>query len=170
MANTYKDNKGLATDALEIYERFKTFTLKEMDSAVKSALSKGASVIAKQTKQNLKSRLPNSTKRNVTKYKDTLVDAVKSSIWKKKGNTPNEAKVHIMGNRDQYGGTFRTRFFEKGVADMSRKNTNGKIIFGGSIKPLHFFRDAVIATKDEVIQVIDETLEKKIREINDKKF
>lgn len=170
MSDTYKENGGLATDAFEIYQRFSTFTLKEMNQAVRAALSKGANIIKKQTVANLKQKLPNSTKRNVTKYKDTLTDAVVASIWKKKGNTPDEAKVHIMGSRAQYSGTFRARFFEKGVSDMSRKNTNGKTIFGGSIQPLYFFRDAVVATKDEVVSAIDETLTKKINEINDKKF
>lgn len=169
MVDTYSTSKGLATDALEIYTRFKSFTMKEMNQAVKAALGAGARVIQKQAKENLRSRLPKSKVRNVTKYKDTLVDAVRTSIYKKKGNNPDEASVHIMGTREQYSGTFRARFFEKGVEDMSRKR-NGKIIFGGSIKPLWFFKDAIISTKDEVIQTIDKTLTDKINEINDMKF
>lgn len=167
----YNDSKGLSTNAVEIYQRFKTFTLKEMNKAINDALVKAARVIQKQTKQNLKSRLPKSNTRNVTKYKDTLLDAVRVGGRKDKATKSIlDRSVHVMGTQSKYSGTYRTRFFEKGTDDRYRKTKDGKKVFCGRIKPLYFFRDAVIATKDEVIQVIDETLEKKINEINDKKF
>lgn len=178
MANnqTYRESGGFACDAAEIYEMFRNFSIKEMDKVAKAAVGKGASIIAKQTKTNLKSRLPASRVRNVTKYKDTLVDAVKTSVFKKKGTTPNEGKVHIMGTRDKYSGTFRTRFFELGTDDRYRKDPRtGKKVFCGRINAeklgtKYFFKSAIQTTKNEVLSAMDEMLEKKIIEINDKKF
>lgn len=174
MANnpTYRESGGFACDAAEIYAMFRDFTIKEMDKTVNSALYKGASIIVRQAKTNLKSRLPASRVRNVTKYKDTLVDAIR--VGKRKDKT--EKTAHIMGVRDKYSGTFRTRFFELGTDDRYHTDPRtGKKVFCGRINAeklgtKFFFKSAIQTTKNEVLEAMDEMLEKKIIEINDKKF
>lgn len=148
-------NAELTTNALEVIEDFKKFNIKEMRKATKTALRKGAQVLAKKTRQLLKSRLPNATKRN-KKYRDRLSDGVRYKVDK----NGDIAKVHIMGSRKKGSGTFRLRFFEKGT--KVRKNR-------GQIKPLHFFKSAGQQSQNEVNNAVTQHLIETIKKIKEKR-
>jgi len=126
---------GLTTNALEVFEQFREFNLKEMRKATKTALRKGAQVLSKNTKKQLRQKLRAASKRN-PKYNDRLIDAVRYSV-DRKGNL---AKVHIMGTQKKGSGTFRLRFFERGTKIRTHKS--GKKIGKTLSKPvLQFTKD-----------------------------
>jgi len=154
------NNASLTTNAYEVIQEFKEFTLKEMNKATRTALRKGAQVLQKTTKKFLKQQLKKATHRN-PKYNDRLIDAVRYAV-DKKGNL---AKVHIMGTDKKGSGTFRLRFFEKGT--KVRKHKNGKNI--GQIKPLRFFERARLVSQNEINNALTTHLNATIKKINEKR-
>ena len=123
-----------------------------------AALYSGASVLKEQTKTNLTTMLPASTRQN-PKYTDTLLDAIR--------NTHSEGDVvtvHILGSRASGSGTYRTRFFEKGTKQGTRyqKTRNGKPLrkkkFVGQPPALHFFSSAVESSEPRVIHAMEEII------------
>lgn len=151
---------GLTTNALEVFEQFREFNLKEMRKATKTALRKGAQVLSKNTKKQLRQKLRAASNRN-SKYNDRLIDAVRYSV-DKKGNL---AKVHIMGTQKKGSGTFRLRFFEKGTKIRTHKS--GKKI--GKISALGFFEYARINSQNDINNAVSTHLIATIKKINEKR-
>lgn len=155
------NNASLTTNAYEVIQEFKDFTLKEMNKATKTALRKGAQVLANATKRKLRSSLRAATHRS-TKYNDRLIDAIRYSVDRK----GDEAKVHIMGTNKKGSGTFRLRFFEKGTKVRKHKK-NGKNI--GRISALNFFSSARSSSQGKVNEAVTKQLIATIKKINEKR-
>ena len=129
---------------------------KKMPDIERHALYHAAYYMRSKIKEYLKHAVPKSDQRN-PKYIDTLQDAVLFT-------RPDGASltVHAMGNRKKGSGTYRTRFFERGTRDRYQKTWNGvklkKKRFLGSIKPTHFFADAVAAERGNVAKQMEEII------------
>lgn len=154
-------NASLTTNAYEVIQDFKEFTLKEMNRATKTALRKGAQVLSTTTKQFLRRAVKGASRRN-PKYNDRLVDGVRYSV-DRKGNI---AKVHIMGKQSKGSGTFRLRFFEKGTKVRRHKRT-GKSV--GAIKAYNFFSMARSSSSSKINNAITTHLIATIKKIKEKR-
>lgn len=133
--------------------------LKVMSRAEQSALRKGANVIKKNTKANLKT-----TGINIghnPKYTDTLNDGVRTSKVK-----DGAVVVHVMGTQKTGSGTFRLRFFEGGTQERYAKTYKGRPLKKkhrlGSIKSYNFFNSALSSSQSEVMDAMDAQLTKYI--------
>lgn len=133
--------------------------LKVMSRAEQSALRKGANVIKKNTKANLKTTGIN-IGRN-PKYTDTLNDGVRTSKVK-----DGAIVAHIMGTQKTGSGTFRLRFFEGGTQERYAKTYKGRPLKKkhrlGAIKSYNFFNSALSSSQSEIMDAMDEQLTKYI--------
>ena len=134
--------------------------LKVMSRAESSAIRKGANVIKKNTKSNLRTsgikyNTPNE------KYNDKLIDAVRSSKVKN-----GSVVVHIMGTQKNGSGTFRLRFFEGGTRERFQRTYNGQPLKKkrrlGHISAYNFFNSALSSSQSEVMDAMDAQLTKYI--------
>jgi len=144
-----KDEIGVGIDAVS----------KVMARAEAAALRKGAQVLKKNTKSNLKST---GIRIGVNPlYIDKLSDGVMSSKVKE-----GSIIVHVMGTRKKGSGTFRLRFFEGGTKERYQKTWKGKKLKVprrlGHIKAYGFFNSAVSSSTDEVMKAMNEQLTKYI--------
>jgi hypothetical protein len=133
--------------------------LRVMPNAVNSGLRAAARLLYTATRKILRSKFPNSTKRNPL-YNDTLYDGVK---MKKPHN--GEIAVHVMGTKKKGSGTFRLRFFEGGTADRYQTKIKGKTLkkkrYIGKIEALRFFEAANGQISQSVVNSkMDEQIEK----------
>ena len=168
-------NIEFKADTTDLQKMVRYFSEKDWKTVKKRALSSGANTLKKEAKKSLKTLLPNSTKRS-DKYKDKLIDAIRSSKIQDKGLAEMTVKVHTMGTKKSGSGTFRTRFFEGGtkertqkprVVSKGRKYTHSRKV--GKIKALHFFSDSVSNSKIAETD-ITKVLEEQIQKINNKKY
>lgn len=134
--------------------------LKVMSRAEQSALRKGANIIKKRTKQNLRSTGIDINRPN-DKYNDKLIDAVRSSKVR-----DGAIVTHVMGTTKTGSGTFRLRFFEGGTQERYAKTYNGKPLKKkhrlGKIKAYNFFNTALNSSQSEVMDAMDAQLTKYI--------
>lgn len=151
----------------EQWNDFKKLGKAEALKVLRKAMSKGADVLTEETKDNLRANFPNAFVKGINKYKkysDTVAEGVRASVYNPKGNTPWEAKVHILGTRKKTSGTFRLRFFEVGA--NGEKDKTGRV---HKLKALHFFKDARDSKMNDVYRTINEAmndmLPKKLEEI-----
>lgn len=156
-------NDGISVDVSGAKEMFESLSTRKIIGMQKKVLRKAANEVKKEAKSRLRQAMPNASKNN-PKYNDTLLDAVKVSVWE--DNNGAYSKVHTMGSRKKSSGTFRTRFFEGGT--VVRKTGKGQS--RGSLKALYFFGGATSATKQKVDSTIDIELSKVIQNIANKKY
>lgn len=158
----------LEVDVLEMFNKFKELTAKEMDMAVKKAITKAAREIREKTVQNAESGIKTYNNHPDGPYNgDTILDAPRvSRIEDRYDEDSLSIKVHVMGTRKSDSQTYRFRFLEKGTKDRYQLTYRGKELkkprYLGSIKPRHYFRKANEETNVESIYVkeIDEAINK----------
>lgn len=146
------------------FSEFASYTEREVNKAIRSALGKAARLVRKKAKANLGDALPKAKKRSL-KFSDKLVDAIRISKYNK---DTASILVHTMGTRKADSGTFRTKFFESGTAERvlkRRRKKDGSPWKTGSIKALRFF-DQARSSESEIQSTIDETLTEAINRIN----
>lgn len=158
----------LEVDVLEMFNKFKELTAKEMDRAVKKAITKAAREIRDKTVENAESGIKTYENHPDDGYNgDTILDAPRvSRIEDRYDEDSVSIKVHVMGSRKSDSQTYRFRFLEKGTKDryqLTYKNQrlkNPRYI--GRITPRHYFRRANEETNVESIYVkeIDEAINK----------
>lgn len=160
-------------NALSIVKEFNDFcdlSINELANAFKSALSATGMVLKKETLRQLKSKLPAASESS-TKYNDRMIDAVRLSILKNKGNNvgQEEAFVHILGTRSSGSGTYRLRFFEGGTKDRTIKTGKfaGKEV--GHIAALNFFDTAIKSSYEKMKTTMDQRISSIIDKINETK-
>lgn len=162
-------NSGLETNVVEVWANFQELTSRQMTSAIKKAVSRGAAELKKETISQLGSTGIDTSAPN-TKYNDKLSDGV--MMRKAQGNYDEDiySIVHIMGTRATGSGTFRLRFFEKGTKDRYQKTMNGNPLkkprFLGHIKPYWFFKNANSTIESRLDQIYIEEIDKAIDKIN----
>ena len=134
--------------------------LKVMSRAEQSALRKGANVIKKNTKQNLRST-GIKVKKPSDKYTDRLIDGVRTSKVK-----DGSIVVHVMGTRKTGSGTFRLRFFEGGTRERYATTYKGHQLKKkrrlGHIKSYNFFNSSLNSSQSDIINAMDVQLTKYI--------
>lgn len=128
---------------------------------MKSALVKGANVITKEAKSQVKKKVGSSTthytkpnkKGKIRTY--SINTGIKSTQYKKGSTYSNEAVAasHIMGD-------FRLKFFENGTSVRKTKSgaTRGKISNG----KFKFFETSTASKEQEAYDVIEKELNKLI--------
>lgn len=162
-------------DTTDLQKMNSYFSGNDWKAVKRRALQEGATKIKKAARYSFKEQLPNATKRS-KKYKDRLIDAIRSTKITDKGLADMSIGVHTLGTRKSGSGTFRARFFEGGtkvrtqgpyVDSLGRKYVHSRKV--GSIKPLHFFTDSV---KDANVAEMDmvKMLSQQVEKINNKKY
>ena len=159
---------GLETENLvDVFERFKQLTFKEMDGAMKRALRKSAQAIRKQTIANTKAGILTRNNHPGGEYEQgNIWDAVRVSKLIDKYDEVQSIKVHVMGNGQPHSKTFRYRFLEKGTKDRYAKTIKGKQLakprYLGRITPRRYFRAANSSVNIEPIYMneINKAVEK----------
>lgn len=159
---------GLETNIVEVFEKFKELTAREMTKAVKRAINKAASTLKANTLSELYATGINISSNS--NYSDKLDDGVR--MRKASGNYDEDinAMVHIMGSRSSGSGTFRLRFFEAGTKDRYQTKINGtplkKPRFIGRIKPYWFFKSANSTLESQLDMIYMDEIDKTIQKIN----
>lgn len=146
---------GLEVDVLEMFNKFKELTAKEMDRAVKKAITKAAREIRDKTIQNAESSIKTYNNHPDDPYNgDSILDAPRvTKIEDRYDEDSVSIKVHVMGSQKSDSQTYRFRFLEKGTKDRKYYTKNGKEKKIGRIKPRHYFRQANEETNVESIYV-----------------
>lgn len=163
---------GLETDIEQVFERFADLTQKEMNKAVRKAISDAAKELVKDTKTNLRSSI---VKRGRSKglYNDKIEDAVMRSKITGDFGEEIEGKVHIMGTQKKYSGTYRARFLEKGTKDRFQKYIHGKPLkkpkYTGKVQAKWFFRRANDSLVSKIERIYTNSLNAAIDKINNSK-
>ena len=165
---------GLECDVEKVFEQFCELTNEEMNKAVKSALKSGAVELKKQTQQNLTSSLKKRDN-HPGKYNDRIEDAVRISKFDNDNFDEDlYIKVHIMGTRAKYSGTYRARFLEKGTKDRYAKRYNRKELqiprYLGHIDGKWFFKNAQGQVFPHIQQIFMDSIDKAVNKINDAKI
>lgn len=165
------DIMGFETNIIEVFDKFRDLTAREMTKAVKRAINKAASTLKANTLSEL-----HATGINIgtnQKYSDTLDEGVR--MRKAGGNYDEEiySVVHIMGSRASGSGTFRLRFFEGGTKDRYQTKINGvelkKPRYIGNIKPYRFFQSANSTIESQLDAIYMEEIDKAVQKINNSK-
>lgn len=153
---------GIKVDDKELIKALSNLSFKKMNKAYRDGLKKSLDPILKQTKINLrKSDIKNVNQPYVSKKTGkryiSMLQGIKTSVYV--GKTEDSyGKVHIMKE-------FRLKWFEKGT--QLRKNSKGQD--RGQIKPVWFFRDAVMQKSKEAEDTLDENIRKSILKAWDNK-
>lgn len=134
----------------------------KLPKAETHALYHAAYFLRDKIRNELVSKIPKATQKN-PRYNDTLVDAV--GFTKVDGAS---LTVNAMGTRKTGSGTYRTRFFENDTRDRYQKTYKGiklkKKRFLGHITGTHFFKSAVQANEQGVVEMMREIIGKYVQE------
>ena len=169
-------NIEFRVDTSEMEKMNRWFNERDWLNVKKRALNKAVSHLKKDAKDLFKTKLPAATFKN-PKYKDRLIDAIRSSKVKETGIAELSVKVHTMGSRKAGSRTYQARFFEGGTQErtmpaytdsLGRKYTKSRST-GRIHPPLYFFKDSV-SNLNKVKPDINGTLETEINKVNSKKF
>lgn len=159
---------GMETNIVDVFEKFKDLTTREMTKAIKRAVNTAASRLRATTLSEL-----HSTGINIghnQKYSDALDNGVR--MRKAAGNYDEDiySIVHILGSRASGSGTFRLRFFEGGTKDRYQTRVNGvqlrKPRHIGAIKPYRFFQSANQTIESQLESIYMTEIDKAIQKLN----
>lgn len=162
-------SNGFETNIEQVWAEFQDLTSKQMTSAIKKAVSRGAAELKKETITQLRSSGIDVDRPN-NKYNDKLDDGV--MMRKARGNYDEDiySIVHIMGSMSSGSGTFRLRFFEKGTKDRYQQTSHGNPLkkprYVGAIRPYWFFKKANTNIESRLDQIYMEEIDKAIEKIN----
>lgn len=163
---------GLECNVEELFKNFVELSSIEMVQAVKTGLRKAAVAIKNKTVENARAGIKTYNNHRWDPYQgDSILDAPRVSKIEDRYDEDLYTKVHVMGTSKSDSQTYRFRFLEKGTKDRYQKTYKGKPLtkprYIGSIKPRHFFKNAVQETNVE--QIYLEALDRAIENINNKK-
>lgn len=168
---------GFESNINFVWQNFKELTAKELDSAIKKALKRGATEIKNQTVSNAKSGIKTHGNKHYQNgkeitYNDEITDAVRVGKIEDRYDSANlSIKVHVMGTNSVGSGTYRFRFLEGGTKSREAKTYKGKQLKKsrnlGSIASRKWFRDANQSVDLDKIYL--ETIEDAINKINNGK-
>ena len=127
-------------DTKEVTEIFSSLTSREQKRSYKNALRKGAGILARATRLNLRKQFGIAVSRSKNKWNGKTLE---SGVGVKAENS-ERVQVNIM--RD-----FRLKFFEKST--KIRKTEKG--YNRGAIKGVYFFKAAKDSTENQIFSNID---------------
>jgi len=137
--------------------RATTQSLKQFERAENKGLKTGANVVKKHIRDALKRT---KIKYNSTgKYKDRLIDAVRSSR-----PSNGTIRVHILGTQSGGSGTYRLRFFEFATERYRRKGLKKPRYLGNLSKYNGFFQEGWGTAQTEAMQKMSEAFNKYIED------
>lgn len=152
-------NAEATIDATKVMAMFSAFDEKLRKKTFKSALTKSANILKKQTITNLRADV------NHVERKDKWGNSLKNGVTVRVSKSVYSASVHLMKN-------FKLKFFEFGTAQRFQKSYKRKKLLKqrsvGAIKPLWFFKRAKQQTEDKVFGSIEKHLSDTIKKINEK--
>lgn len=137
----------IEVDNKKVLSLFANLNSKKQQKVFNNALKKGAQVLVKETRKQLRKGVKNTTKKNI-KYGKSLSQGVKFKVKN------NEAKVHIMGD-------FRLKFFEMGT--NIRKTRKGWK--RGKINAKRFFANAKANKEKEIFSNINTYISDSIKKV-----
>lgn len=148
---------GFSVDSKELLNKFKQLQGNEKDKIVRQSVGKALHAIKQATinqmaKEGIPVNKPNKT------YGFTPADGVTMAIYK----DGSGGSVAIMRN-------YLLRFLEKGTPDRSYITKNGVEHNIGRIEPKWFFRKAINQTKNEAINILNDSLSSGIEKLWNKK-
>ena len=161
--------KGLETDLMDAWGKFKELSSTEILKAVKRAMRKAAKEIQKQTVSNARAGIKTYNNHPDGEYEnDSILDAVLISKLQDRYDEDLYIKVHVMGNGKPGSKTFRFRFLEKGTKDRYARTYKGKQLnkqrYLGRIQPRRYFVNAVNNVDIESIYI--QEIENAVENIN----
>lgn len=158
---------NIEVDARQVVSMFADLTSRQQRQVYRSALRKGAGILATETKRQLRQALGRAASSRNWWNGRTLAAGVKSNA----DRNGEEAKVHIMGD-------FRLKFFEMGTRVRRTTGSNTASVRGrnpirrqrvsanrGSITAVHFFRTAKANKEREIFNSMDNLISQSIQRI-----
>lgn len=160
---------GFETNIVEMFEKFRDLTAKEMSKAVKRALNKAAAQLQSQTKANLSTMIKSDTGGH-GKFNDRLSDGVRRVGAKGSYDEELTAVVHVMGTMASGSGTYRLRMLEGGTKERYAQTYKGQPLrkprYLGQLKPMQFFKNANDMIEPQLERIYVEEIDKTIEKIN----
>lgn len=165
-------------DISEFAEFTKYFSSKDWKQVKSRALRAAGNQLKRETRKELKNKLPASAKRNPN-YSDRMIDAIGFSKprYKKGDSTAMVLRLHVIDTRKPNSQTFKAHFFEEGtnytrtkhsyVDKLGRKYKAGQKRKG--VKGLKYFETANRNTSDAENNM-QQILMQHIHKINNKKM
>jgi len=165
---------NIETDAVEVMEKFRKFTAKEMKKCLTSAVRSGGRQLVKETKNSLKKSVRNTNKHN-PKYNDTLQQGVRMTRVYVGKDGVIATKVRIDSNYKTGSGSFRLMILEKGNYKTRpryayKRTPNHKLAHRGNVRAYNFFQSARDMFLSQYNKIFITNLNKSINRINNKKF
>ena len=158
---------NIEVDARQVTSMFADLTSRQQRQVYRSALRKGAGILATETKRQLRQALGRAASSRNWWNGRTLAAGVKSNA----DRNGEEAKVHIMGD-------FRLKFFEMGTRVRRTTGSNTASVRGrnpirrqraaanrGNINAAHFFRTAKANKEREIFDNMDNLISQSIQRI-----
>lgn len=146
--------KEITVDTDKILKAFEQLSTKNMASIHKSALTKGATIVRRDIRKEIRKTFKNKG----DKYKDMYKGGVQ--ITKRKSG--NLVKVHLFGT-DKFYHSYILRFYAGGTEERYAKYRRGRSMkknaYRGSIKKIDLFSQV---NYDNVYKEINNTLGKNI--------
>ena len=158
---------NLEVDARQVISLFADLNSRQQRQAYRGALRRGASILANETKRQLRQILGKAASHRNWWNGKTLASGVKSNA----DRNGIEAKVHIMGD-------FRLKFFEMGTRVRRTTGNNSASVRGrnplrrqrvasnrGSINAAFFFRTAKANKEREIFDNMNNLISQSIQRI-----
>lgn len=166
------NNKCFETNAVEVYEEFRKFTVDEMNRTLRKGVSKALKKIQKEAQNNLRQNYRGVDIVNPL-YNDTLVSGIRVSRIRTDVRGVIEGVVRAHTNGKHGSGSYRLHFLEQGTKDRYVTSIHGKPLrkkaYRGRITPKKFFRPAVDSTLAVWENIINESVEQAVQKINSRR-
>ena len=178
------NQSSLECNVEEVFSQFMDLTAKEMNTTVRRALRAGGKELQKQTRKNAKAGIISRNNTHwydgkIITYDDKIEDAVRISKIDGDFGSELSQKVHVMGTRNKYSGTYRFRFLEKGTKQRYAKyyrDKNGKRMalkkprYLGRIQGRWFFKNAQSQVFPNLEKIYMNEIDKTIQKLNQVKI
>lgn len=178
------NQSSLECNVEEVFSQFMDLTAKEMNTTVRRALRAGGKELQKQTRKNAKAGINSRNNTHwydgkIITYDDKIEDAVRLSKIDGDFGSELSQKVHVMGSRAKYSGTYRFRFLEKGTKQRYAKyyrDKGGKRMalkkprYLGRIQGRWFFKNAQSQVFPNLEKIYMNEIDKTIQKLNQVKI
>lgn len=146
-------------NAEEVYDKFVKLSVKEMGTAVKAGIRRGILIIRNDARKTFRRKFPSGARTNV-KFRDKLIDGIRSTKVREDKKDGYVGYVLITSNRKTGSGSYRLVFLEGGTTTRYTK----KHYHRGRITASYFFSTTVSADmfkyRKELVNTIDKTVDK----------
>lgn len=150
------DERSLS--ALE--QKFLGLTTKKQNKVCKAALRRGANIILRESRKNLRARV---------KVKGIVYEHMYKGMQVSVKKDGSSATVSVYGSK-KYTSSYVLRFHELGTDNREWKHRNAKSKTGGpaklgAIKPMRFFADARVAKGVQAAEAVEKQMMSNIEKI-----